>query len=182
MEKAEFIESGLLESYVIGLTNPEESALVEDMINTYPDVKSEKEMIELALEDVAIGNGIEPTVHIFNKISDQLFPKDSINKELEEEKQESVIIPIQTKSQGFWKPFSIAASVGLLLVGGWAVKVNQENSTLNEQSKIAGVEQVFLNRKIEELTQRQQQASTFTQSIAFLYSSIWVFPSQGITK
>jgi len=166
MEKAEFIESGLLESYVLGITNMNESALVEDMLAKYPDLKSEKESIEMALEQVAFENGIEPGAHVFDKLSNQLFSEEEVKNEIIEEKQEAKIIPIHSQTPGFWKPLSMAASIGLLLVGAWAVTLNQQNSNLAEQSKIASVEQVFLNKKIEELTQRQQQASTFAQAIA----------------
>ena len=166
MEKEEFLESGLIESYVLGLTNAEESVFVEDMLAKYPDLYAEKESIEAALENIAVENGIAPGDHIINNLTNQLFPKEEVKTEFKEEKAEPRIIPIQSQSPGFWKPLSIAASIGLLLVGAWATKLRQENSSLLEESKIANVEQVFLNRKIGELTQRQLQANTFTQSIA----------------
>ena len=92
--------------------------------------------------------------------------QDETNKTLPNKPAKARIIPITTQFGGYWKPFSIAASIGLAVVSVWAFKLNQENSRLGEESKLAGVEQVLLNRKIEELTQQQQQTSTFTQAIA----------------
>lgn len=58
MNKETIISSGLLELYVLGETNSEETELVIMLCNKYSDVKLELENIELALEQYAMGHGV----------------------------------------------------------------------------------------------------------------------------
>jgi mannose-6-phosphate isomerase-like protein (cupin superfamily) len=48
-----YIESGILELYVLGATNAEETAEVEKMISSYEEIKKEVEEIRAALEKYA---------------------------------------------------------------------------------------------------------------------------------
>jgi mannose-6-phosphate isomerase-like protein (cupin superfamily) len=57
----EFIESGILELYVLGDTTPEEDAAVEEMSRLYPRVQTEIAEIRLAMDNYATARGsIEP--------------------------------------------------------------------------------------------------------------------------
>lgn len=57
----EFIESGILELYVLGDTTPEEDAEVEEMSLLYPRVKTEIAEIRAAMDNYAIATGsMEP--------------------------------------------------------------------------------------------------------------------------
>jgi mannose-6-phosphate isomerase-like protein (cupin superfamily) len=53
MNIKEFIESGILEQYVLGTTGKIESEEVERMARTYPEVKNELEKISDTIEDIA---------------------------------------------------------------------------------------------------------------------------------
>ena len=55
-----FIESGILEAYVMGDANMEETRLVNEMATRYKEVKDEIESISEALEFYAIANPIAP--------------------------------------------------------------------------------------------------------------------------
>ena len=55
-----YIESGLLEQYVLGSTSPEETATIELLAVTDPDIRMEIEMINEALMQYAMEHGIEP--------------------------------------------------------------------------------------------------------------------------
>lgn len=59
----EFIASGILELYVIGLTSPDENALVVDMAGRYAEVEEELLSIEIALQHYATSIAIpaDPT-------------------------------------------------------------------------------------------------------------------------
>lgn len=57
---AEFIESGVLELYVMGAASPEETLTVEKMAAAYPELKQEIEQISLALEHYAQAHAVKP--------------------------------------------------------------------------------------------------------------------------
>lgn len=56
----DYIESGILELYVMGNTTPEETAEVEQMMLLHREVSAEVEDISIALEQYAKANAIEP--------------------------------------------------------------------------------------------------------------------------
>ena len=62
-----FIESGILETYVMGDTTGEEAKLVEQMAQSFKEVKDEIEAITDALESYALSNPVapEPTIKPF---------------------------------------------------------------------------------------------------------------------
>lgn len=53
MDKERFLQSGLLEQYVLGLTTEEENAEVERYAALFPDVEEEIEMLRLAMRHYA---------------------------------------------------------------------------------------------------------------------------------
>ncbi|RZM22680.1 MAG: anti-sigma factor [Pedobacter sp.] len=74
-----YIESGVLELYVLGDLSPEEALQVEDMASPYPEIKDELSAIELALENYAMENAIDPS----NDVETKLFEKLGISEEVE---------------------------------------------------------------------------------------------------
>ncbi|HMQ05797.1 MAG TPA: anti-sigma factor [Saprospiraceae bacterium] len=60
MDLKNFLESGLLESYILQQCTPEESKFVENMLKRHPEVVEEKLAIELSLERMARSESVEP--------------------------------------------------------------------------------------------------------------------------
>jgi mannose-6-phosphate isomerase-like protein (cupin superfamily) len=60
MNIRKYIESGILEIYVLGLASKEESEDVEKMAASYPEIKKEILEIGIALEKYAEKNGVNP--------------------------------------------------------------------------------------------------------------------------
>ncbi|MDB5012509.1 MAG: hypothetical protein JWQ25_711 [Daejeonella sp.] len=60
MNSTEFIESGILESYVLGAASVAEINEVEEMAAIHEDVRREIDEISIALEKYAEVNAIEP--------------------------------------------------------------------------------------------------------------------------
>lgn len=56
----EFIESGILELYVMGIASPEETLSVEKMAAAHPEVKQEIADISLAMEQYAQAQAVTP--------------------------------------------------------------------------------------------------------------------------
>lgn len=50
MTKEEFIKTGLCEQYVLKLTTPEESELVEEMLKKYPELKKDCGGLKVCME------------------------------------------------------------------------------------------------------------------------------------
>src|SRR5689334_19978544 len=61
---SEFIESGILEQYVLGAVTAQEASEVEQMAVTYPEVREEIEEISKALEQYALANAVTPDITI----------------------------------------------------------------------------------------------------------------------
>lgn len=59
-----FIESGILELYVMGVTSPEENLEVEQMAAAHPEVKQEIEAISQAMEQYTMAHAVEPRGNI----------------------------------------------------------------------------------------------------------------------
>ncbi len=74
MNIQEYIESGIIENYVLGATTAGESAEVERMALKYPDIQTEIEAIRISLENYAIQYEKEPPVFLKDKIRAELFP------------------------------------------------------------------------------------------------------------
>lgn len=60
LTRKEFIDSGILEQYILGACSDEETKEVLQMLELYPEVKEEMEAIELSLEAYSLQNTIEP--------------------------------------------------------------------------------------------------------------------------
>ncbi len=112
MTKEEFISSGLLELYAMRISSKEETQIVKEHLEKFPELKEELNEIEGALENYATSNGTTPNSVVKERLFNQLFP----STEGEEVKEASVVsinkkypIPL------FYK--SIAAAVFILLIG-----------------------------------------------------------------
>ena len=71
-----YIESGILELYVLGQLSAIESNEVEEMANKHPEVKAEILAIELAMENYALHNAIEPSAKLEAKLFSALGVKE----------------------------------------------------------------------------------------------------------
>jgi len=129
MEKEvhDFLESGLLDKYLIGATTVSETNKVEAYIAKHQDIKEEYEILQVQLELAARSNAINPPSHTLNAIVKTI------------DNQTVVQLPTQRKTP-FW--FSVAASVtALIFAGSSYMFYNQNKSLLDENNTI--VEEVF---------------------------------------
>lgn len=111
-----YIESGILELYVLGQLSVQEQSEVQNMASTYPEVKQEMEAIEIAMEHYAVQNAVKPTFGLENKIFER------IGLSATAPQQEAKIIPLngdinsgyQAKIRGL--RLALVACVALLVV------------------------------------------------------------------
>lgn len=73
MDIKAYIESGILESYVIGALSVKEEAEVLAMINKFPALKEELKIIEEGLEDFAMATAIPPAPGVEQLVYNQIF-------------------------------------------------------------------------------------------------------------
>jgi anti-sigma-K factor RskA len=64
----EYISSGIIESYVLGLASPEERAEFEKMCALYPELKEARTNFELSIEKQAFQNSVPPPAGSKEKI------------------------------------------------------------------------------------------------------------------
>lgn len=72
MDIQSFIQSGLLEAYVLGQGTAGERAEVERMAAAHPEVQAELEAIEQALEKLAMANAVPPPPGLKDKVLKQI--------------------------------------------------------------------------------------------------------------
>ncbi|RYZ99394.1 MAG: anti-sigma factor [Sphingobacteriaceae bacterium] len=108
-----YIESGILELYVLGNVTPEEKLQVEEMMALHQTVRAEVDEIERALEVYAGKNAVEPAAdnctHILNSLVSNLAD-DNISP-LERKDDNVIALP---RANNFYK-YAFAASLLLLL-------------------------------------------------------------------
>ncbi len=72
MDIQSFIQSGLLEAYVMGQCTAQERAEVERMAAAHPEVRAELDAIERALEKVAQANAVPPPAGLRDQILERI--------------------------------------------------------------------------------------------------------------
>jgi anti-sigma-K factor RskA len=124
-----YIESGVIESYVLGMADTQEAAELEQLANQYPEVKQAIDEFEASLEKQAFANAMAPPDDVKDKLMFAL--KDEFAKEQEGKKAIPPVIPIQQRNNGSSAPirtissrmsFVAAASV-ILLAGSAALNI-----------------------------------------------------------
>jgi anti-sigma-K factor RskA len=119
----EYISSGVVESYVLGLLTAQERFEFEKYCESYPELKEARTAFELALEKQAMENSIVPPADLKQKVASMIF----------DENKTAPVIPIQTARpvKFNWARFVTAASI-ILLVGAiwWNMNLRNENEKL----------------------------------------------------
>ena len=127
-----YIESGILELYVLGQLSATESNEVEAMAKTHPEIKTEITAIEIAMENYAMHNAITPS----NKVEEKLFSQISSNS-IQEKPIETKIIPLyEGQNDNKIKTLRyalIACSVLLVVSLGFLFNAHQNLNVANNQ-------------------------------------------------
>ncbi|MDB5121590.1 MAG: hypothetical protein JWN56_2808 [Sphingobacteriales bacterium] len=128
-----YIESGVLELYVMGDLNEDDRRDVEFMAAKHPEVKRELEQIQNALEGYAEVYSVTPPEGMRDRVINKLLHTNSEESAVETEpavSNEANVVAIPSTTNSFYK-YAFAASVALLILSVSALFVlyNQlENS------------------------------------------------------
>lgn len=145
-----YIETGILELYVLGDISPEEKLQVEGMAEKYPEIKAEIAEIEKALEAYALQNAVEPSNQLREQVLNSLTTGFANNNNITELKKDTVdnIVPFtKAKSVNFYK-YAFAASVLALVACIWGL-ISLNSQLEQSNSVIASLQvknQSFANR------------------------------------
>lgn len=105
MNIKEYILSGIVESYVLGLASDEERREFEQLCEQYPEVLAARNAFELVMEKQAMENAIAPPAELKRKILDEIETEGKV-----------VSMPAAPVRKISW--FKYAAAVSVILLAG----------------------------------------------------------------
>ncbi len=128
MNVQEYISSGIVESYVLGLASEEERKEFEQQCQQYPEVMKARTDFELVLENQAMQNAVVPDPALKSKIWNQV-------------QQTGKVVSISASTpvrKMHWARYVAAASVILLIVSlYWNISLFNKNQELKNNYDIA---------------------------------------------
>jgi cell division protein FtsL len=141
-----FLNSNLLNMYLVGDTSFEESKEVEYFISNYPEAADAYEKLQDNLEIIAKAGAVD-------------VPNDMISEILEalDESNETKVIQLVQKRKTSW--YSIAASAAAVLFAATSFMLYQKNQNLNSENNVV-IEEIYdlrsdidkNNSKLDELS------------------------------
>lgn len=150
MNIQEYISSGVVESYVLGLLSAQERFEFEQYCVIYPELRAARESFELAIEKQAMENAIAPPAELKEKIASQIFGGIKSN--------EAPVVEMKVVKKFSWARLVAAASV-ILLAGSiwWSMRLKNENDKLKASLSQT---QKDLDLSQQKITQLQTDANT----------------------
>jgi anti-sigma-K factor RskA len=159
-----YIESGVLELYVLGNMSTEEKLQVEAMAQKHPAIQAELSEIEVALEMYADAQSVEPSEQLRNRVLNSLLTNlgDDRNLRTIQPKAtvaERVVAMHPRATTSIFYKYAFAASLLLLCLSGLAVGVLYNRLQDSQQQLVS----LRLNEQ------------KFTRQVSFLNEEIDVF-------
>ncbi|SHN35580.1 anti-sigma factor domain-containing protein [Mucilaginibacter sp. OK098] len=145
-----YIESGILELYVLGDISPEEKLQVETMAAKHPAIKAELDEIERSMELYAEHNAVEPAENLRSRVLNSILTNfgDDRNFDTKTEPVKNNIIALPApKTSSFYK-YAFAACLALLIASGIAL-MNLYSKLQESNTQLAALQidkQHFANR------------------------------------
>jgi len=134
----EYIESGIIESYVLGLASPEEAAELESLGKQHPEIKQAVDEFALLIQQQAMQDSIMPPAEIKQQLMDALSDEFEAPKVLimqpggnKEETGDTKVK--QLPSFSFWR--TIAAASIILFIISAAMNVYYYNNYKSASDK-----------------------------------------------
>jgi anti-sigma-K factor RskA len=151
----EYILSGIIESYVLGLASPEERAEFERLCKQHPELVDARDRFELALEQQLLQKSVSPAGDVKEKVMDAIRQQPSVNqtKIITMESTHST----RSSSSARW----IAAASIILLLGAafFAYKYYSESKELktsNEELQARAKSSDSLQNLLNDIAEEQR--------------------------
>ena len=136
-----YIESGILELYVLGDVTPEEKRQVEEMAAKHPAIKAELDEIERSMELYAEANAVEPAADLRERILNSIVTNYADDSTFDEQSEYPAAKVARITPAGvytFYK-YAFAACLVLLLVS-IAGLVSMYNRLQESNNQIASLQ------------------------------------------
>ena len=151
-----YLESGILELYVLGDLSSEEIREVENTIAQHPEVKAEVEAIETALQAYALSNAIQPSEVVRKRILNSMEASGS--------NEGSVVHLQKTGSASNFYKYAFAASVALLLVSViLLINLNNMLKESNTQLAVMQSENQQYSNRVNFMNQELEDSKKFLE-------------------
>lgn len=146
MNVPEYISSGIVESYVLGLASEEERREFEQMCARYPEVLQARTAFELALEKQAMENAVAPAAEVKGKILEQIASGGKV-----------VLKPAALVRSIGWLKYAAAACL-LLLAGSiyFNISLSNRNKKLQRDFDSTANELAVIKDDIEKMRDKPQ--------------------------
>lgn len=135
MNTKEYIESGILEAYVLGALTKEERLEVEANVAMYPELAGELAAIERTMMHVAQDQAVEPPAFMQERIWAELekdAPSVKPQPELVPEQPKTVPLPPQPAAKPSWQRAAVWAAVLVSALTNFML-LSQRNKSKDEQ-------------------------------------------------
>lgn len=132
-----YIESGILELYILGDVTPQEKQQVEEMALKHPAIRAELDEIERAMELYAKNAAIEPPDQLRERILNSMVTNLADDSTFDERKIKSPgnVGPLSVHKPAMFYKYALAACLALLLASAVALislynRLQQSNTQL----------------------------------------------------
>jgi anti-sigma-K factor RskA len=169
----EYIETGILEAYVLGELTEAERVQVEKNISMSPELKTELRKVEETLESFVRKASIKPRAELKSKIMDKIPAAKAIEKTeaLKAVKAETKVVAISS-ALNYWK-YATAASVAVALFA--SVLAYNYRSRLKETT-------ISLNNLIAQNQQMAQDYNTVNQKLDKIENDFSIIENASFAK
>jgi anti-sigma-K factor RskA len=148
----EYISSGIIESYVLGLVSEEEKAEFEQLCRQYPELVAARNSFELSLEKQSFANASDPPGFVKEGFLNFIIKQNTVP---ETTKVIDLENPGYRKAPGF--KWLAAASILLLVVSGYlAYKFYNETLTLKSELQTTRDAQAQTDERLKRLEDQQK--------------------------
>jgi len=165
----EYISSGIIESYVLGVVSDQERREVECMSHIYPELQEHLFQVQQSLEQLSEGWEKEPPAELKNRVLAAIHTE-ALSEKMGESAQETakvISLPraeIPTKSNGLkW----LAAASVILFVGVTGLFLTRTNQFNKVQQTLSAKEKA-LNEKETLLADLQSELGVYSEEREFL--------------
>ena len=129
MNIKEYISSGVVESYVLGMLSAQEKFDFEQYCEVYPELKATREAFELAIENQAMENAVAPPANVKGKVFSAIQQNPAFNT------SKIVTMEPTTRSSSGLRWMAAASIILFLVTGYFAYTLYNQNKDLNNSVK-----------------------------------------------
>lgn len=146
MNIKDYISSGIVESYVLGLASKEEKAEFDRLCIEHPELVTARTNFEMALEKQLLGQAVIPAIGVKEKVIDAIRQQPSVN-------QTKVITMenVNTNRSSSARWVAAAAVVLLLVAGYFAYDYRKKNNDLEKELAASRSQQQKLDSQLSKL-------------------------------